>query len=355
MTSPLSRGGGDLAELGVAEFLERLWGPEPPGLIELWTLAGRKSHYLRSPLGAGVVAAPGRPDVYTGVALAFKALGAGRRARAIQRIALAGLWLDLDVCGGPDGKTGAAPSKDAAAELAGAIVEPTLVVDSGYGVHAWYLFEEPWRFENRDEQHGGALAAAQWYALHRARANARGWTIDHTHDLARLLRIPGTVNAKDPEHPRPVRLLHDSGTRYPRELLLEHAAAAGDVLSAATARGGPVSFVLHSNAQLEEAVLDALEANAPEFHDTLTHRRAGTEGWSMSEWDLSIATQAAAAGWTDQRIADLLVWHRRSHDPEDTKAGRADYLRRTIAVARSHARREQAADTLRELAGRRAA
>jgi hypothetical protein len=75
----------------------------------------------------------------------------------------------------------------------------------------------------------------------------------------------------------------------------------------------------------------------------------------MSEWDLSIATQAAQAGWSDQRIADLLVWHRRTHDPTDAKAGRTDYLRRTIGKAKARARREDAAETMRRLAGRAAA
>jgi hypothetical protein len=335
-------------------FLRTLWGDVPPGLIQIWIRNGKRSQYARSPLGAAAHASAGRPDVYTGVALAHKDHGHSRRARSEQAIALAGLWLDIDVNGGPDRKTGAAPSKLEARKLAGALLEPTLVVDSGYGVHAWWLFDTPWRFVTLAEQQAGGLASAQWYALHRTQANKHGWTLDHTHDLARLLRIPGTTNAKDPGRPRTVTVLAHGGRRYSREELLARAGEAGAVALTAAARTGPVQFILRTNAELEQQVLDALELNAPDFYETLTHQRPGTEAWSMSEWDLSIATQAAQAGWTDQRIADVLVWHRLQHDPTDPKAERIDYLRRTIGTARARSRRDAAKDTLHQLAGRAA-
>jgi hypothetical protein len=231
-----------------SEFLRTLWGDQPAGLIELWTKADKKSHYLRSPLGAGVVAAPGRPDVYTGVTLAYKDPGRSRRARNEQRVALAGLWLDLDVCGGPDRKTGAAPDK-ARRDRAG---RAAARADAGHRLRLRHprlvAVRAPWTFTSRADQEAAALAAAQWYALHRAAAQAHGWTIDHTHDLARLLRIPGTVNAKDPERPRVVEMIRDHGPRYPREELLDHAAQAGDVTTAVAASSGPVAFVLRSNA-----------------------------------------------------------------------------------------------------------
>lgn len=344
--------------MNAADFLRTLWGDRPPGLIELWTKDGKKSQYLRSPTGAGVVATPGRSDVYTGVALAHQDPGRSKRAKATERIALAGLWLDIDVCGGPDRKTGVAPNRNAALAIAHTITAPTLVVDSGYGLHAWWLFDTPWAFRTIAEQQQAQLAAAQWYHLHRQAAQAKGWTIDHTHDLARLLRIPGTMNGKDPARPREVTLQIESPRRHPLERLLEHAAHAGTVdLTAATR--AQVSFTLRSNAELEAEVLDALELNAPDFYETLMHGdTVDTTGWkdtSASAWDLSIATQAAQAGWEDQRIADMLVWHRRTHYPDSPKIGRVDYLRRTIGLARGRAKRGAAADTLRELAGRAAA
>jgi len=75
----------------------------------------------------------------------------------------------------------------------------------------------------------------------------------------------------------------------------------------------------------------ALLANAITFRRTWEHRR--DRRWSLSEYDLSLASFAAAVGWSDQEIADLIVAHRRKYG-ETRKGLRVDYLRRTIAKAR---------------------
>ena len=38
--------------------------------------------------------------------------------------------------------------------------------------------------------------------------------MDATWDLARVMRVPGTMNVKDPNDPRPVLLLSSDGPRY---------------------------------------------------------------------------------------------------------------------------------------------
>jgi hypothetical protein len=300
-----------------AEFLTTLWGATPPAgqLIQIWELERRRSSYLRAPAGARGL--DGRSDLYTAVALVSERskLGPRQRARADQATAIAGLWLDVDVNGGPDGKTGAAPDQDTATKIAQELLTPTLLVSSGYGVQAWWLLDEPWRFANRSEQHAAALMSAQWHALHRTEANQRGFGLDHTHDLARLLRLPGTTNDKGSAH-RPVTVLADNEVRYTRRELTERCAAAGDV---------------------------TVETSSGDV--------GSGDGWSLSEYDLSIATHAAQAGWSDQQIADLIAHHRRLWNPGDPKAARRDYLRRTIAKARDHGGRSRAAQRLAELVG----
>src|SRR4051794_22893119 len=121
------------------DFLTALWGERlpPRARIQLWELDRRRSSYLRAPAGAGGL--QGAADVYTSVALVDERehLGARQRARADQAIAIAGLWLDVDVIGGPDDKTGAAPDQLAAAKLTQATTMPSLLISSGYGVQAW--------------------------------------------------------------------------------------------------------------------------------------------------------------------------------------------------------------------------
>jgi hypothetical protein len=233
-----------------------------------------------------------------------------------------------------------------------AVAPPTLLISSGYGVHAWWLLHEPWRFASRDEQQHAATMSAQFHALHHAAAAERGWALDHTHDLARLLRLPGTVNGKGGGD-APVCVLADAGPRYTRNELAALCTMAGDVPVALgggdISTGGALPDVIARHPRVDTERLEALHANLPDFARSWLHARG--EHWSLSEYDLSIATYAAQAGWTDQEIADLITLHRRTWDPADTKAQRRDYLRRTVAKARDTGQRAGAAQRLAQLVG----
>lgn len=324
-------------------FLEALWGDPPPGLIQVWQLDGRRSYYARAVAGAAYYLAD-HVDAYIGVGLAHRDLGRHRRARNEQVVAIPGVWLDIDVDGGPENKTGAAPTVDAALDLASAVLPPTLTVSSGYGVHAWHLLPAPWRFADRDDQLAGAKLAAQWSALHRQAAADRGWSIDATHDLARLLRAPGSFNGKGND-PAPVELIDGDGPRHQLDALTGAAAAAGDVPTSLDRDADPAGELpvvdIDAARTLDPAVLDALIANSDEFRQTWLHARRGN--WSMSEYDLALCSLAADA-LNDQQLAGLIAMHRRawSDGGDDPKARRLDYIRRTVAKARQ--RSERAAD-----------
>lgn len=81
------------------------------------------------------------------------------------------------------------------------VPRPTLV-DSGNGIHAYWLCEE-------------RIHKPKWIALARElkKALARGLVKQDpavTGDIARVMRMPGTFNYKDPENPKPVKLIKDS-------------------------------------------------------------------------------------------------------------------------------------------------
>lgn len=309
-----------------SEFLSTLWTGKPAGLIQIWRLRDKHSFYLPLPTGASSLVA-GESDVYTAVALTHKDHGSHRRATARQTTALAGLWVDLDVDGGPDDKTGAIPTVADALELAHRLAPPTLVVSSGYGLHAWWLFDEPWVFSGFEDQDQAARMSAQWYSLHRAICKQNGWGLDHTHDLARLLRLPGTMNAKGGQR-APVELVEHEGDRYDRPVLAELCARAGDVPEARM--GQPVSVAIGGT--LEDAQIDALCRSNQRFADAWRHARNGN--WTISEYDLALCSHAVKAGWTNDQLAALIAEHRRKHDPSDSKALRGDYIERTIDRAR---------------------
>ena len=293
-------------------------------------------------------------DAYVGVSLVAKNLGKRRRGSAKESAGIPGVWADIDVNGGPENKKGAAPSFEAAFELANAVLTPTLVVNSGYGLQAWWLLDGgPWIFGTLDERDRAAQIAAGWIARLQNEARERGFRIDATQDLARLMRIPGTFNGKGglmaPVEGYDEPITEQDGKRYSLEVLAEH------VVSVSAPQGG-VSF--STAGEVDIAVnfdtnppfdkLEAIRENNPAFDATWRMQRTDRPGWSASEYCLSLASFAVHAQWEDQEIADLLIAFRRKHG-NDFKY--PEWYARTIRKARhdqTESRREQAREEATE-------
>ena len=125
-------------------------------------------------------------------------------------LAARALWLDFDV--GKEAAHSYTSKKEAVDSLAAMIKELNLpipmIVDSGNGVHAYFLLEE-------------ALPRNEWDDL----ANLFRTTCDNfglkydpsrSSDIASILRPPGTFNLKNPANPKPVAIKRE-GVRRPAE------------------------------------------------------------------------------------------------------------------------------------------
>ncbi len=199
------------------QFLEALMGdglPSPHAAV-VFTLPDRKStRYSKPTLALPYVERTGeQQNAYIGVGVIDQQPEQGKRGKAEDVSGIFGMWADIDIAG-PAHDTNKAypPDLDAALKVAHADLEPTVVVDSGHGIHVWWLFPEPWLFEEGDRPEAARLAE-EWSRLLKARARGKGWDIDSTHDLARVLRVPGTMNLKDENAPVPVKLLLADGPR----------------------------------------------------------------------------------------------------------------------------------------------
>jgi hypothetical protein len=85
------------------------------------------------------------------------------------------LWVDLDPS---QGKT----QDDVVREVQKFDPKPTIIVNSGNGVHAY------WRLQSFENDHGKVEKRNLWLA------NQLGG--DHCHSIDHLLRVPGTINWK---------------------------------------------------------------------------------------------------------------------------------------------------------------
>lgn len=162
----------------------------------------------------------GRGDVYVGCCALVRKPVRGSRGKASEAGFLPGAWADVDIDGSPvrgsdRTVTGHAPSLEAALQAIVAVAPPTLTVHSGYGVQPWWLINHGVVLRDAGMQRRAERCVQ---GLQRRLAADAGWKVDSTGDLARVLRLPGTMNTKaDP--PVPVRLAQTTGPRYTLEEL----------------------------------------------------------------------------------------------------------------------------------------
>jgi hypothetical protein len=198
-------------------YLDTLWPDPPPGYLLVWTLdhhwdgdrvvEQKRSRWFRTARLGAVAAAVrlGAQNVYLGCALSPTDNGPDRRCRVENALAIPGLWGDIDVFGPTHKSTALPPDLGSAVALARSMpLPPSFLVGSGYGVYPWWLFKEPWFFDDDGERQKAIALAKGWEAhLHRL-GRERGWRLDSTADFARVLRLPGSLNRKhDKETGRP--------------------------------------------------------------------------------------------------------------------------------------------------------
>lgn len=204
-----------------AKFLENLFGDAAAGYLSLWRGDSRLSSHFALPgdfkdIAERGVAVSEEADVYFALGLRRKNLGPRKRGAADDVCALPGFWLDLDVVGPGHEKDKLPQNFDEALEFLEELpLEPSYIVHSGGGLHVYWLFRELWTFDSAKEREEAASASEGWQNFIVERGRFKGWDLDDTKDLARVLRLPGTLNRKPQlPQPQPVYILRATGTRF---------------------------------------------------------------------------------------------------------------------------------------------
>ncbi len=217
-------------------FLTGLYGTIPCGLVTLWNGRTKASFHTPSIARAAKEALNwdgAGDDAYFGVGLRRADLGASKRGGKIDVVAMPGFSIDVDYGTTGHKASNCPPDLSAACEVLAAIgLDPTLVVNSGGGLHAYYLFMdaadnpcvEPMLDLAAVSVFERALAALQSRAI--SYAAGKGWHVDNTATVDRVLRVPGTRNHKDPANLRPVVVASTDGPRYEYQALVASLGAA---------------------------------------------------------------------------------------------------------------------------------
>lgn len=286
-----------------------------------------------------------KADTYFGIGLAPEALQHYERVPADQVVGLPGLWIDIDYKSPGVHKKQHIPEteKDALWLVEEMPLEPSLLVHSGHGFQAYWLFPSVVNIQTGEQRLYLADLSERWQGYCKALAATKGWDVDSTFDLARVFRIPETYNLKDKEKPVKVTLRFAAEHRYQPDrfesVLEEQSVKIGAPLadlsnkrSAKKQLASDAEFKLDPDAEAPKAKFAALYTNDTRFQRSWDHQRTEWRDTSPSSYDCSLATLAYNAGWSDQDIVNLLIAHRRKYDL-DLKL-RVDYYRRTLAEAK---------------------
>ena len=178
-----------------------------------------------------------------------------KRGSADESVALPALWMDIDIAG-PGHKPimpsafnpnplPLPPDEEACLKIIEhaadfGLPQPTLWVHSGGGMYPWWFFKQPIILGGGDGD-VWSKANAKLHDIVQFAANDLGWHYGTgTHDLARVMRIPGTVNRKVTGAPTQARIFADFAT-------LGTSYTAGELLDVATTTSLPTPVAAKTN------------------------------------------------------------------------------------------------------------
>lgn len=121
-----------------------------------------------------------------------------------------GLWLDVDISGPNHKKDGYPPTREIAFDIMHRIFpfEPTVIIETGGGVHCYWKFRESFEIASEDDRSHIQKLSNRFHRLFATGFRAEDYKLDDVSELARILRLPGSLNYKSAP-PVQVRILED--------------------------------------------------------------------------------------------------------------------------------------------------
>jgi hypothetical protein len=262
-------------------------------------------------------------------------------------LGIGSVHLDIDIKNNLAHKKDNLPSTiDEALNFVNSIeLKPSIIISSGYGIHAYWLLKNFIDFsDDTDVRDSAAGLIESWQKMYKLKAGLMGYDVDATQDITRVLRVPDTLNWKIPDHPVKSKiLLIQPDIRYTPAQMYGYLESINKTVQPAkpAANGNhkisstpfnDIAIEIDPAATIDADTFEALQDNIPKFKNTWARTRKDLQDTSASSYDIALANMAVGAGLDDQQVCNLLIAHRRKHNDEKL---RLDYLQRTIAEARN--------------------
>lgn len=198
----------------VQRFLTTVYGGKP-GLIQICSAPGNWSGCSFTSDAEGInsatayvmtLDAQNAQGIYARVTTLTRSLSEYKRGKAEDSYAFLGFWTDVDF--GTEGHKngeGNPPNANAAQRLYGACGLPpaSVLVNSGGGLYHHVLLNEPVAIRDEESRKRIAALSRRWQMAVKKGAEKLTYSYgEGVGSLDHVLRIPGTVNRKNPDNPR---------------------------------------------------------------------------------------------------------------------------------------------------------
>lgn len=303
-------------------------------------------------------------NVYFGLGATKKIIPQENRTCISDIDAIFGYWIDLDIAGPTEAhKASNLPTtREDALDVAKQAIplEPSLIVNSGYGLHVYWLFKEPWVFDTDEERDAASVNVRKFVLSVKYHAAMRGWRTDSVFDISRVLRLPGSKNCKVEGSNVSCEVEFSGTARYNPDdfdkfFVSDDAANTNEGISALLSKDkNPLGLSLSANAIPPFEKFENIIGMEERFRRSWNKERTDLKDQSMSGYELSIASFCVSYGWTDQEIADTLIRFRKKYTDEKKfrKGLRIDYITRTILRAKKKSKVDDTDDVAGNLAQR---
>ena len=182
-------------------FLSTIYRKCTEGYITLTLLPERKTLWFKvgelDKLYEAVRKYGAKTNTFFGVGLRKNVLQNNLRGSENDILTITTLYADIDIRSNAHAQTALPSSIDEATKFLNSLpLKPSILVNSGNGLHAYWLLDSPFKIHSaRDKEHISAIFKG-WSRFLGAMAKERGWKLDNVSDLARVLRLPGSINHK---------------------------------------------------------------------------------------------------------------------------------------------------------------
>jgi len=194
----------------IQDFFRSFYPSLQQGYMGIWTLPDQHTQWfhvadLEQAAQYATGASNRNKEVYFNICLRKSDLGSKQRGKIQDILYCPGLWMDIDIQGSAHKNNDLPTTQEEADQIMETFpFHPTIKVASGHGYHVYTLFDEPFQIEGEEQRSMVQNLLQDYQAILLKEARNKGWNLDNTSDLPRVLRVPGTMNRK--REPVPVEI-----------------------------------------------------------------------------------------------------------------------------------------------------